>query len=74
MTQPELLLRYLQADGATITTYEAYDKLQITQLGRVIDDLQKLGHSFNKVVEEHNGKHYKRYSLRRADEQIQLQI
>lgn len=74
MTQPELLLRYLQTEGATITTYEAYAKLQITQLGRVIDDLQKLGFKFNKVVEEHNGKHFKRYSLHRAGEQIQLQI
>ena len=74
MTQPELLLRFLQSDGASITSYEAYARLQITQLGRVIDDLQKAGHRFNKEPEEHNGKHFKRYSLVREPVQLKLSI
>jgi hypothetical protein len=74
MTQCELLLKYLNNDGASITSYEAYSILFITQLGRCIDDLQKRGFSFQKTKEEHNGKHFVRYSLARSGEQIRMAI
>ena len=48
MTQHQSLIKYL-GYNKTITSWNAYNLLGITQLGRVIDDLQKDGVDFDKV-------------------------
>jgi hypothetical protein len=53
--------------GGTVTSFEAYARFGITQLGRCIDDLQKLGHEFNKEWERTDSdKLIKRYKPKGA--------
>ena len=64
-TQTERLLRWFDK-GGTITSFEAYLKFRITQLGRCIDDLQKQGYRFDKPRERTDGgKIVCRYKLRK---------
>jgi len=64
-TQRERLLKWFNK-GETITSFEAYLKFGITQLGRCIDDLQKDGHRFEKPREKQDsGKIVVRYKLRK---------
>lgn len=42
MTQKELIMKYIQ-DFGTITSYEAYTDLGITQLGARIKELEEAG-------------------------------
>jgi len=46
-TQCDRLLRHFEK-GGTITSFEAYTKFGITQLGRCIADLERAGHQFNR--------------------------
>lgn len=67
MTQCEWILDYLKRFGS-ITSYEAYTDLGITQLGARIDNLQKEGYVFKKktIVKKNKfGKttRFKEYSL-----------
>lgn len=59
------LLRYFKA-GGTVTSFEAYMKFGITQLGRCISDLERAGHSFNRPKVKINDKIVCRYSLIRG--------
>jgi len=64
-TQCERLLEFFR-NGGKLTSFEAYTKFGITQLGRCISDLEGLGHQFNKPrVTLESGKSVCRYSLRR---------
>lgn len=64
-TQTERLLSWFDK-GETITSFEAYMKFRITQLGRCIDDLQKEGYRFEKPrVRTDRGKIVVRYKLRK---------
>lgn len=60
------VIEYIQKHGS-ISSYEAYAHLGITQLGARIDDLQKDGHVFEKewVRKRKNGKvkDYIKYKL-----------
>lgn len=67
MTQCERILDYIKRFGS-ITSYEAYIDLGITQLGARIDNLQKKGYTFKKeTIKTKNrfGKptRFKKYSL-----------
>ena len=62
-TQTDRLLDWFE-EGKTITSFEAYLGLNITQLGARIHDLQKQGHGFEKIWEwTEGGVHIKRYKL-----------
>lgn len=62
-TQCEQLLRHFR-NGGDITSFEAYLKFGITQLGRCISDLEGDGHRFNRPrVQLENGKVVCKYSL-----------
>ena len=67
VTQKERIIKYIK-DFGSITSFQAYADLGITQLGARIDNLQKEGYKFKKETE--NGKnrygdavHYTRYSF-----------
>lgn len=60
--QCQRLLKWFKA-GKTITSFEAYSELGITQLARCIDDLQKEGYSFEKPRVRINEKIVCRYKL-----------
>lgn len=64
-TQCQRLLRYLRT-GETVTSFEAYMKFGITQLGRCINDLERAGYSFNRPRVKINDKVVCRYSLMRG--------
>ena len=62
-TQCERLLEFFRK-GGSITSFEAYTKFGITQLGRCIADLEQAEHSFNRPrVQLGNGKVVCRYSI-----------
>lgn len=65
-SQKTEVIEYIQKYGS-ISSYEAYARLGITQLGARIDDLQKDGHVFEKewVRKRKNGKvkDYIKYKL-----------
>ena len=65
-SQKTEVIEYIQKHGS-ISSYEAYAHLGITQLGARIDDLQKDGHVFEKewVRKRKNGKvkDYIKYKL-----------
>lgn len=65
-SQKTEVIEYIQKYGS-ISSYEAYAHLGITQLGARIDDLQKDGHVFEKewVRKRKNGKvkDYIKYKL-----------
>ena len=67
MTQKELILQYI-ADFGSITSYQAYADLGVTQLGTRIKELKELGFAFK--TEPQKGKnrygkptHYVKYYL-----------
>lgn len=69
--QKEEILDYIKKHGS-ITSYEAYQKLGITQLGARLDDLKKEEYEF-KTEWAHSKrkgkiKYFKRYSLKEVSE------
>lgn len=61
--QKTQVLEYIKSHGS-ISSYEAYSKLKITQLGARIDELKKDGYLFEKKwVFRKNRKSYVRYML-----------
>lgn len=61
--QKTQVLGYIQKHGS-ISSYEAYARLGITQLGARIDDLKKDGYLFEKKwVHRKNRKGYVKYML-----------
>lgn len=65
-SQKTEVIEYIQKHGS-ISSYEAYARLDITQLGARIDDLQKDGYVFEKewIRKRKNGKvkDYIKYKL-----------
>lgn len=67
MTQCERVIDYIKSFGS-ITSFQAYADLGITQLGARIDDLQKRGYAFKKEQRKSKNRygdpvHYTEYSL-----------
>lgn len=67
MTQKEMILQYIN-DFGSITSYQAYTDLGITQLATRVKELKKKGYSFNTVQQcgvNRYGKpvHFVKYSL-----------
>ena len=67
MTQCERIIKYINNFGS-ITSFEAYTDLGITQLGARLDNLQKEGYVFKRQLEKGKNRygepvHYTRYSL-----------
>lgn len=67
MTQKEMILRYI-ADFGSITSYQAYADLGITQLATRVSELKELGYKFK--TEQQQGRnrygkptHYVKYYL-----------
>lgn len=70
MKQTERIIQYLKEFGS-ITSFQAYADLGITQLGARIDDLQNEGYKFNKQAKSGTNRygdkvHYTEYSLKEA--------
>lgn len=67
-TQCDRLLAHFKA-GNTITSFEAYLKFGITQLGRCISDLEKQGYVFERPrIRLESGKIICRYRLKEKGE------
>ena len=49
--------------GGTVTSFEAYERFGITQLGARIKELEARGAVVGRIPVHHNGKRYVRYSL-----------
>ena len=49
--------------GGTVTSFEAYERFGITQLGARIKELETRGVAVGRSHVHHNGKRYVRYSL-----------
>ena len=49
--------------GGTVTSFEAYERFGITQLGARIKELEARGAVVGRNPVHHNGKRYMRYSL-----------
>ena len=49
--------------GGTVTSFEAYERFGITQLGARIKELETRGVAVGRSPVHHNGKRYVRYSL-----------
>ena len=67
MTQKELILKYL-ADFGSITSFQAYSDLGITQLATRIKELKAKGYEFRTVPEMNTNRygkpvHYVRYFI-----------
>ena len=67
MTQKELILKYL-ADFGSITSFQAYADLGITQLATRIKELKAKGYVFQTVPESNTNRygkpvHYVRYFM-----------
>ena len=67
MSQQSRILDYLKT-GKSLTTFEAYDILNITTLGQRCTDLRRAGYDIKDTWEEKNGKRYKRYFMDTPDE------
>ena len=68
ISQKQRVINYIREHGS-ITSYEAYKDLGITQLGARIDGLMKDGYSFRTEWENNENRYgeqtsYKRYYLR----------
>jgi len=66
-SQKERVLEYMR-DFGSITSWDAYKDLGVTQLGARIDQLKKEGYMFNRKTEYSENRygeqtHYTRYSL-----------
>ena len=75
MTQCERIIKYIN-DFGSITSFEAYTDLGITQLGARLDNLQKEGYVFKRKIEKGKNRygepvHYTRYSFVDQDKMIQ---
>ena len=75
MTQCERIIKYIN-DFGSITSFEAYTDLGITQLGARLHELQKRGRSFKRKQEKGKNRygepvHYTRYSFIDQDKMIQ---
>ena len=71
INQAEKIIEYLK-NHKDITSFEAYDKLKITQFGARIEELEKQGYCFKKVWDYNinlagEKKKFKRYSLERVN-------
>lgn len=67
VTQKERIIQYMRKFGS-ISSWEAYSDLGITQLGARIDQLKKEGHEFRTEWENNKNRYgepvsYKRYYL-----------
>ena len=67
ITQKERIVKYIK-DYGSITSFQAYADLGITQLGARIDGLQKDGYAFKKQLERGKNRydepvHFTRYSF-----------
>jgi len=67
ITQKDRIINYIREFGS-ISSWEAYSDLGITQLGARIDQLKKEGHEFKTEWETSTNRYgetvtYKRYSL-----------
>ncbi|QMT44251.1 helix-turn-helix domain-containing protein [Neisseria dentiae] len=62
LSQCNMILNLLQS-GGSLTSYEAYTKLNITQLGARIKELESRGYVIGRTWETSNNKRYKRYFL-----------
>ena len=78
MTQKQRILNYIKNFGS-ITSFQAYSDLGITQLGARIDGLQKEGYKFKKQTEKSKNRygepvHFTRYSFMEQDEELMKHI
>jgi hypothetical protein len=78
ITQKERIIKYIK-DFGSITSFQAYADLGITQLGARIDGLQKDGYKFKKETENGTNRygdavHFTRYSFIEQDEEIMKHI
>ena len=62
MTQKQMIMKYIE-DFGSITSWEAYAELGITQLGARIYELEKLGVRFNRETV---------YRVNRYDKQVKF--
>lgn len=67
MTQKELILKYI-SDSGSITSFQAYADLGITQLATRIKELKAKGYAFRTVPESNTNRygkpvHYVRYFM-----------
>ena len=74
VTQKQRIIKYIK-DFGSITSFQAYADLGITQLGARIDGLQKEGYKFKKQTEKSKNRygepvHFTRYSFIEQDEEI----
>ena len=74
ITQKQRIINYIK-DFGSITSFQAYADLGITQLGARIDGLQKDGYKFKKETENGTNRygdavHFTRYSFLEQDEEI----
>lgn len=63
MTQPDRIYSYTKATGKGITAMGSFSRFGITQLARVISDLEKQGKRFERAWIRRNGKRYVSYRL-----------
>ena len=67
MTQKEMILKYI-TDFGSITSFQAYADLGVTQLGARIKELKAKGYEFKTVPEKNTNRygkpiHYVRYFI-----------
>ena len=64
MNQREKIIAYVEQNGS-ITSYDAYEKLGITQLGARIFELKRDGYCISAMWKENprTGKHYVEYKI-----------
>lgn len=65
-TQAEVVYEFMDVNGS-ITSMDAFQYLNITRLAARISDLKKQGVEIETVTENHNGKYFARYSLKKSD-------
>lgn len=78
VTQKQRIIKYIK-DFGSITSFQAYADLGITQLGARIDGLQKEGYKFKKETEKGKNRydepvHFTRYSFMEQDEELMKHI
>ena len=61
-SQVNILLAHFKG-GGTVTSFEAYERFGITQLGARIKELEARGAVVGRSPVHHNGKRYVRYYL-----------
>jgi len=68
VSQADQILAYLNLDGKSITSYEAYLNFAITQLGARLKELEARGYVIDREWVDKNGKKFKRYTLNKGGE------